>query len=158
MSDQDMKMDIRRIMCYLPHRFPFLLVDRVVALQRGKMIRAIKNVTYNEPCFAGHFPDFPVMPGVLIIEAMAQTAGLLELENLGDRPDGELYFFAGIDKARFRRQVVPGDQLVIEAQVIQVKRMLGRYSVCALVEGKLACEAEILCARHAIKPVVLPKG
>ncbi|QQS16607.1 MAG: 3-hydroxyacyl-ACP dehydratase FabZ [Neisseriales bacterium] len=153
MSDQDMVMDIRRIMRYLPHRFPFLLIDRVIALQRGKMIQAIKNVTYNEPFFAGHFPDFPVMPGVLIIEAMAQTAGLLELESLGGRPENELYFFAGIDKARFRRQVVPGDQLVIVAQVIQVKRMLGRYAAQALVGGQLVCEAEILCARHSVNSV-----
>jgi len=144
--------DIQRIMRYLPHRFPFLLVDKVVALEHGQMIRAIKNVTYNEPFFMGHFPSYPVMPGVLIIEAMAQTAGILELENLEGRQEDELYLFAGIDKARFRRQVVPGDQLIIEAKLIQAKRMISRYKVRALVEEELACEAEIMCARYKLPP------
>lgn len=152
MSDQKniVSIDIQRIMRYLPHRFPFLLVDRVIALQRGQMISAIKNVTYNEPFFMGHFPSYPVMPGVLIIEAMAQTAGILELENLGGCQEDELYFFAGIDKARFRRQVIPGDQLIIEAKIIQSKRMISRYAVRALVGEELACEAEIMCARYKL--------
>jgi 3-hydroxyacyl-[acyl-carrier-protein] dehydratase len=109
-------------------------------------LRAIKNVTINEHFFLGHFQGYPVMPGVLIIEALAQTAGLLAIKSHGGRKENEIYFFVGIDKARFRRQVVPGDQLVLEATLMQIKRGLGKYAVVARVDGEIACEAEIMCA------------
>ena len=150
MADEAVSINIYEIMKHLPHRFPFLLVDRVVALEPGKCIKAIKNVTYNEPFFTGHFADFPVMPGVLIIEAMAQAAGILAIETVGGRADNELYFFAAIDNARFKRQVIPGDQLVLEVEVLTVKRGIGKYNARALVDGQIACEAQIMCARREV--------
>jgi len=143
-------LDINAIMEHLPHRYPFLLVDRVITSEPGKFIRAIKNVTFNEPFFPGHFPGFPVMPGVLIIEALAQTAALLSHLSRTTRPDPRsLIFFAGIDKARFRRQVVPGDQLVLEAEVIRIVRGVGKYATRALVDGELAAEGELMAAIRA---------
>ena len=142
--------DIREIMHHLPHRYPFLLVDRVTELVLGKRIRAYKNVTLNEPFFVGHFADYPIMPGVLIVEAMAQVAGLLAIKTVGGRKDNELYFFVGIDKARFKRQVIPGDQLVFNIEAIAVKRGIGKYWATAHVDGELACEAEIMCARKEV--------
>ncbi len=146
-------MNIHAIMEYLPHRYPFLLVDRVVTSEPGRFIRAIKNVTFNEPFFPGHFPGFPVMPGVLIIEALAQTAAILSHLSRGTRPDpGSLIFFAGIDKARFRRQVLPGDQLVLEAEVIRIVRGIGKFATRALVDGELAAEGELMAAIRAAVP------
>ncbi len=140
-------MNIQAIMEYLPHRYPFLLVDRVLTSEPGRFIRAIKNVTRNEPFFDGHFPAFPVMPGVLIIEALAQTAAILSHLSRATRSDpNSLIFFAGIDKARFRRQVVPGDQLVLEAEVVRIVRGIGKFSTRALVEGELAAEGELMAA------------
>src|SRR5581483_3723868 len=130
-------MSISDIMECLPHRYPFLLVDRVVALEPGRFIRAVKNVSMNESFFAGHFPGFPVMPGVLIIEALAQAAAILSQRSAAKRADSKsLIFFAGIDNARFRRQVVPGDQLILEAEVIRIVRGVGKFHTRALVDGE----------------------
>jgi 3-hydroxyacyl-[acyl-carrier-protein] dehydratase len=144
-------MDINEIRNYLPHRYPFLLVDRVLKIEDGHIF-AVKNVTINEPFFPGHFPHHPVMPGVLIIEAMAQVAALLscKTENVVPSEDS-VVLFAGIDNARFKRQVVPGDQLVFEVSVLQQKRGIYKYKGIARVEGEIAAEAELLCALR-IKP------
>ena len=140
-------LDITRIMECLPHRYPFLLVDRVLDVVPGKSIRAVKNVSINEAFFAGHFPGFPVMPGVLIIEALAQTAAILSrLTQQGRADTRSLIFFAGIDNARFRRQVVPGDQLVLEAEVIRIVRGVGKFHTRALVESEVAAEGELMAA------------
>ena len=137
--------DIQEILELLPHRFPFLLVDRVLALNPGKDIVALKNVTINEPFFGGHFPARPVMPGVLIIEAMAQAAGILSFKT----PElnlvrGSIFYFAGIDHARFKRPVQPGDQLQLEAEILKIVRGVGKFKCRATVGGKLAAEGEIL--------------
>jgi 3-hydroxyacyl-[acyl-carrier-protein] dehydratase len=142
--------DVREIMRYLPHRSPFLLVDRVIDFEADVRIRAIKNVTINEPFFAGHFDGYPVMPGVLIVEALAQAAGVLSIRSKGERAENELYFFVGIDNARFKRQVVPGDQLTLEVEQLSVKRGIAKYAARALVDGQVACEAEIMCARREV--------
>ena len=138
--------DVREIMRYLPHRYPFLLVDRVTEFVTNERIKAIKNVTVNEPFFMGHFEQYPVMPGVLIIEALAQAAGILSIRSEGERPENELYFFVGIDNARFKRQVVPGDQLTLEVEQLTMKRGIAKYNARALVDGQVACEAQIMCA------------
>ena len=152
MSDVSNHIDIRGIMKLLPHRYPFLLVDRVLDIEIGKRIRAIKNVTANEQFFVGHFEQYPVMPGVRIIEALAQAAGILAIKTHdGDvRQENALYFFVGIDNARFKRQVVPGDQLVFEVEMLRVARGIGTFSARALVDGEVACEAELMCARREI--------
>ena len=137
--------DIQEILDLLPHRYPFVLVDRVLALTPGSSIVALKNVTINEPFFAGHFPGRPVMPGVLIIEAMAQAAGLLSFKTPElNLTRGSIFYFAGIDHARFKRPVQPGDQLQLEAQILKIVRGVGKFKCRALVEGKLAAEGEIL--------------
>lgn len=142
-----MIMDIEQVMQYLPHRYPFLLIDRVTELELGKTITAIKNVTINEPFFPGHFPGHPVMPGVLIVEAMAQVAALLSFKSMGVKPDeNSVVLFAGIDNVRFKRQVVPGDQLVFEVEILQSKRNIYKYKGIARVDGQLATEAELMCA------------
>lgn len=139
--------DIRDIMKMLAHRYPFLLVDRVVAYERGKSLTALKNVTYNEPFFSGHFPTIPTMPGVLMLEALAQSCGLLTARETGMRPDsGVIFYFAGVDKARFRRIVVPGDQLRLYVEIVKVKRNLWKFNARASVEDESACEAELICA------------
>lgn len=143
-------MDINEILTYLPHRYPFLLVDRVIDFEQGKRITAIKNVTMNEPFFPGHFPGHPVMPGVLIIEAMAQAAAVLSFKSMGVKPDeNSVVLFAGIDNVRFKRQVIPGDQLVMEVEILQSKRHIYRYRGVARVDGQLATEAELICALKA---------
>jgi 3-hydroxyacyl-[acyl-carrier-protein] dehydratase len=142
-----MEFDIVEIFKQLPHRYPFLLVDRILDCVPGKTIRGLKNVTINEPFFQGHFPGFPVMPGVLVIEALAQVSGLLAYVSGDARSGGaSLIFFAGIDNARFRKQVVPGDQLILEAEVIRVVRGVGKFRTRATVDGDLACEAELIAA------------
>jgi len=150
MSEHAVNIDVREIMRHLPHRYPFLLVDRVVEFEADKRIRAIKNVTINEPFFMGHFEHYPVMPGVLIIEALAQAAGILSIRSKGDRPDNEMYFLVGIDNARFKRQVVPGDQLVLEVEETSSKRGIAKYTARALVDGQVACQAEIMCAKREV--------
>jgi 3-hydroxyacyl-[acyl-carrier-protein] dehydratase len=138
-------LDIQEIMSILPHRYPLLLIDRVIEMERKKRIVAIKNVTINEPHFAGHFPDFPIMPGVLIVEAIAQAGGALLLTEIPDR-DTKLMVFTGIDSARFRKPVVPGDQLRIEVTVLNWRSTAVKLHGVATVDGKLACEATIMCA------------
>lgn len=141
--------DIRRIMDTLPHRYPFLLIDRITALEPGKSITALKNVTINEPFFQGHFPGRPVMPGVLVIEAMAQAGGVLGHVTLGEVDPRPLFFLASIGTARFRRTVLPGDQLEIRVDVENVKRGIWFYRCTASVDGKLAVSADITCAPGA---------
>lgn len=132
------------IMRFLPHRYPFILVDRVLALEPGKRIRALKNVTINEPFFQGHFPGTPIMPGVLILEAMAQAGGVLVIESLPPEKHGSLVYFMGIDKARFRQPVVPGDQLIFEIDMIKSRGRAAKLSGVATVDGNRVAEAEVL--------------
>src|SRR5271155_596457 len=138
-------LEITDVMAILPHRFPFLLIDRVIERSRMKRIVAIKNVTINEPFFTGHFPGYPIMPGVLVVEAMAQAGGLLLLPEIPDR-DKKLMVFTGIERAKFRRPVAPGDQLRLEVEVMNWRVSAARLEGKAFVDGKLACEAVILCA------------
>ena len=140
-------LDIHGIMRQLPHRYPFLLLDRVLECKPGESLTALKNVTINEPFFPGHFPHHPVMPGVLILEAMAQATGLLAFATLGKAPsDDELYYFVGIDKARFRAPVEPGDQLIFKVKLLAQKRNIWKFSGTAEVESRVAAEAELMCA------------
>ncbi|MBL8446887.1 MAG: 3-hydroxyacyl-ACP dehydratase FabZ [Zoogloeaceae bacterium] len=144
-------MDILEILDYLPHRYPFLLVDRVIELVPGERIVALKNVTMNEPFFPGHFPHHPVMPGVLIVEAMAQAAALLSFKSHGVKPDeNQVVYFAGIDNARFKRPVVPGDQLLLEATITQAKRGIYKYRAVARVGEQLAAEGDLMCAIRSL--------
>ena len=146
-----MILDVKEIREYLPHRYPFLLVDRVTQLNLGESIVAYKNVTVNEPFFNGHFPDHPVMPGVLVIEAMAQAAGILGFKTMDKTPqDGSIYYFVGSDKLRFKRPVVPGDQLVLEAAIVSEKRGIWKFECRATVEGELVASATILCADRKV--------
>jgi 3-hydroxyacyl-[acyl-carrier-protein] dehydratase len=138
--------DIREILKLIPHRWPFVMVDRVTAYEGGDALTAIKNVTYNESFFPGHFPAVPTMPGVLILEAMAQACGILAVLKSGVRPEsGLILYFAGIDNARFKRPVVPGDQLVFTVRCDKQKRDLWKFSARATVGDELACEAEMMC-------------
>ena len=140
-------MDIQQILQTLPHRYPFVMVDRVLQITPGERIVALKNVTINEPYFVGHFPRLPVMPGVLIIEALAQAAAILTYQTLNlQQGDGTLFYFAGIDGARFKRPVTPGDQLRLEVELIRVMRGIGKFKARALVDASLAAEAELMCA------------
>jgi 3-hydroxyacyl-[acyl-carrier-protein] dehydratase len=140
-------MTIEEIREYLPHRFPFLLIDRVISFEKGKRIVALKNVTVNEPFFPGHFPHHAVMPGVLIVEAMAQAAAVLSLKSHGHKNDGKwVYYFVGIDGARFKRPVTPGDQLLIEVEAGQVRRGMAKFTAVAKVGAAVVAEAELLCA------------
>jgi len=144
-------MDIHAILKQLPHRFPFLLVDRVLELERGKRIKALKNVTINEPFFGGHFPHRPVMPGVLMLEALAQAAALLAFDTLGVTPDDKtVYYFAGIDGARFKRPVEPGDQLFLHAELDRMKSGIFKFKARAMVGEELAVEAELICTMRRI--------
>jgi 3-hydroxyacyl-[acyl-carrier-protein] dehydratase len=144
-------MDIHKILKQLPHRFPFLLVDRVLELDKGKRIKALKNVTINEPFFVGHFPHRPVMPGVLMLEALAQAAALLAFDALDTSPTDEMvYYFAGIDGARFKRPVEPGDQLILEVELLRMKAGIFKFKGAAKVGDELAAEAELTCAMRAI--------
>jgi len=144
-------MDIHQILKQLPHRYPFLLVDRVLALEKGKSITALKNVTINEPFFVGHFPHRPVMPGVLMLEAMAQTAALLSFATMGVTPDDKtVYYFAGIDAARFKRPVEPGDQLVMDVTLGRMKSGIFKFHGVARVGEELACEAELMCTMRTV--------
>ncbi|MCL2657395.1 MAG: 3-hydroxyacyl-ACP dehydratase FabZ [Betaproteobacteria bacterium] len=139
-------MDIGEVMQYLPHRYPFLLIDRVLELTPGEKIKAIKNVTVNEPFFTGHFPHYPVMPGVLVIEAMAQAAAVLSYKTRDLKPDANtVAYFAGIDKVRFKRPVVPGDQLVFDVALVKNKGDLWKYQGTASIDGQIAAEADLMC-------------
>ncbi len=145
-------MDIQAILEYLPHRYPFLLVDRVLECEPGKRLKAIKNVSVNEPMFTGHFPERPVFPGVLIMEALAQATGILAFKSQGTKPDGStLYYFAGIDNCRFKQPVLPGDQLVLEVEVLKEKRGIWKFSAEARVDDKVVASAELMCAEQVLK-------
>lgn len=145
------QMDIQEILEHLPHRYPFLLVDRVLSIEPGKGIVALKNVTINEPFFPGHYPHHPVMPGVLIIEAMAQVAALLTFKSADTKPDGKsVYYFAGIDGARFKRPVGPGDQLIIKAALTRSMRGVYKFSATAEVDDQLVAEAELMCTIKSV--------
>lgn len=146
-----MTMDIHQILKQLPHRYPILLVDRVLNVQKGVSIRALKNVTINEPVFTGHFPHRPVFPGVLMLEALAQTAALLAFETLGVTPDDKtVYYFAGIDGARFKRPVEPGDQLVMDVMLERMRAGIFKFKGTARVGDDVACEAELMCTMRTI--------
>jgi 3-hydroxyacyl-[acyl-carrier-protein] dehydratase len=144
-------MDIQQILRKLPHRYPFLLVDRVLELEKNVRIRALKNVTMNEPFFPGHFPARPVMPGVLMLEALAQAAALLSFASMdADPPEDMVVYFAGIDNARFKRPVGPGDQLVLEASIDRHKSGIYRYKARATVDGQIAVEADLMCTMRKV--------
>lgn len=141
-----MELDISQVMELLPHRYPFLMIDRVLEMEPGKSLSAIKNVTINEPFFDGHFPGQPIMPGVLVLEAMAQATGLLAFAEMGEEHKSKLYLLVGIDKGRFRDQVLPGDQLILNISLKRSVRGIGIYKCEALVEGRVVAEAEIMCS------------
>jgi len=144
-------MDIHEILEYLPHRYPILLVDRVLECEPGKHIVGIKNVSINEPFFQGHFPHHPVMPGVLIIEALAQVSAILSFKTLGNKPDDKsVYYFVGIDEARFKRPVLPGDQLRLEAKLERNVRGIWKFAVQAKVADAIAAEAKLMCTVRAL--------
>ncbi|HEX9390720.1 MAG TPA: 3-hydroxyacyl-ACP dehydratase FabZ [Usitatibacteraceae bacterium] len=144
-------MEINEIKEYIPHRYPFLLVDRVLELELGKSIKALKNVTVNEPFFEGHFPHYHVMPGVLIIEALAQASALLSLKTQNIKIDDKtVYYFAGIDGARFKRPIVPGDTLILESTLVNERRGIFKFAVKASVDGQVACVAELICTMRTI--------
>jgi 3-hydroxyacyl-[acyl-carrier-protein] dehydratase len=145
-------LNIHEILEYLPHRYPFLLIDRVIECELGKRIRALKNVSVNEPYFNGHFPYYKVMPGVLIVEAMAQAAAILSFRTMGIKPDDKsVYYFAGIDRARFKKPVMPGDQLVLEVSIERTVRNVVKYAGKAYVGEALVAEAELLCTLRPIE-------
>ena len=144
-------MDIYEVMKHLPHRYPFLLIDRVLDYTPGEKLTAIKNVTVNEPFFPGHFPYRPVFPGVLMLEALAQATGILAFKTTEDLPsEDSLYYFVGIDNARFKKPVEPGDQLLMEVEVTKRKRDMWKFSAKASVDGKVVCSADLMCARKDI--------
>jgi 3-hydroxyacyl-[acyl-carrier-protein] dehydratase len=144
-------MDIHKILTMLPHRYPFLLVDRVLEIDKGKTIKALKNVTINEPFFQGHFPYRPVMPGVLMLEALAQAAALLAFDALGTAPSEDtVYYFAGMEGVRFKRPVEPGDQLILDVTLMRMKAGIFKFQARASVAGELAVEAELTCAIRKI--------
>jgi 3-hydroxyacyl-[acyl-carrier-protein] dehydratase len=145
-------MDIHQILEHLPHRYPFILVDRVLEIEPGKKIKAVKNVSINEPFFPGHFPHHPVMPGVLIVEALAQAAAILSFKTGNFMPsDDSVYYFAGIDRARFKKPVSPGDQLILEVSIDRILKGIWKYNCSASVDGKLVAEADIMCILKEIK-------
>ena len=146
-----MTIDIHEILKRLPHRYPILLVDRVVELERGKFLRALKNVTMNEPFFVGHFPHRPVMPGVMILEALAQAAAILAFDNIDVRPDNNtVFYFAGIDRARFKRPVEPGDQLMLHVALDRIKSGIVKFTTDARVGDAVVAEAELMCTMRTV--------
>ena len=152
MSDSGSRsMDIHEVRRYLPHRYPFMLIDRVLDYVPGEYLTAVKNITYNEPQFTGHFPERPIMPGVLLIEAMAQTAGILAQVSTGVRVDDRhLYYLVGVDNARFKRPVEPGDQLILTITIDRVRGGIWKFKGVATVGDEVACEAELMCTMRAV--------
>ena len=147
----DTSMDIHEILAHLPHRYPFVLIDRVISLELGKEITALKNVTINEPYFPGHFPYHPVMPGVLIVEAMAQAAAILSFKTMGTKPsDDSVYYFAGIDSARFKKPVSPGDQIILHVKIDRTLKGIWKYTGIARVNDVVVAEAQMMCILKAI--------
>ena len=148
----DTSMDIHEILQHLPHRYPFVLIDRVVSLELGKEITALKNVSVNEPYFPGHFPYHPVMPGVLIVEAMAQAAAILSFKTMGTKPsDDSVYYFAGIDSARFKKPVSPGDQIILNVKIDRILKGIWKYTGVARVNNVIVAEAQMMCILKAIE-------
>jgi 3-hydroxyacyl-[acyl-carrier-protein] dehydratase len=143
-------LEIQEIMALLPHRYPFLMIDRVLDFTPGESLTAIKNVTINEPIFTGHFPNMPIFPGVLILEALAQATGILGFKTVTERSENELYLFAAIDEARFKKPVVPGDQMVLEVKFLKERRNLWKFYGEAKVDGQVVCSAELMCARREL--------
>lgn len=144
-------MDIHQVLKHLPHRYPFVLVDRVLELEKGKRIKALKNVSINEPYFVGHFPHRPVMPGVLMLESMAQTAAIMAFDMMGVLPDDKtVFYFAGVDGARFKRPVEPGDQLILEVEIDRTRGGIYKFNARALVGEELAAEAVLMCTMRTI--------
>ncbi|USP15312.1 3-hydroxyacyl-ACP dehydratase FabZ [Vibrio gazogenes] len=141
-------MNITEIQTLLPHRYPFLLIDRVMDYEEGKYLVGLKNVSFNEPQFTGHFPQLPVFPGVMILEAMAQATGLLAFKSFGAPKENELYYFASIDNAKFRKPVTPGDQLIVEVEFLKDRRGIALFTGVAKVDGEVVCSAELKCARR----------
>jgi 3-hydroxyacyl-[acyl-carrier-protein] dehydratase len=150
-DDKTHTLNVEQIMELLPHRYPFLMIDKVLdysITDEHKTLKAVKNVTFNEPFFQGHFPGKPILPGVLILEAMAQATGILAFTMVGKPKEGELYYFAAIDNARFKRPVVPGDQLVLDVEYFKEKCGIASFKGTASVDGKVVCSADLMCARH----------
>ena len=146
MTDEKLSMDIHEILDHLPHRYPFVLVDKVISMELGKEITAIKNVTINEPYFPGHFPYHPVMPGVLIVEALAQAAALLSFKTMDTKPtEDSVYYFAGIDNARFKKPVNPGDQIILHVKIDRILKGIWKYAGTATVDGEIVAEANMMC-------------
>ncbi len=151
-SGMDTSMDIHEILEHLPHRYPFVLIDRVISMELGKEITAIKNVSINEPFFPGHFPHHPVMPGVLIVEAMAQAAAILSFKTMGAKPtDDSVYYFAGIDSARFKKPVTPGDQIILNVKIDRILKGIWKYIGVAKVDGVVVAEASMMCILKTIE-------
>ncbi|GHY26902.1 (3R)-hydroxymyristoyl-(acyl-carrier-protein) dehydratase [Vibrio cholerae] len=148
MTTDKKTMNITEIQSLLPHRYPFLLIDRVTDYEEGKYLIGLKNVSVNEPQFTGHFPQLPVFPGVLILEAMAQATGLLAFKTFGAPKENELYYFASIDEAKFRKPVTPGDQLMIEVEFLKERRGIALFNGVAKVDGDMVCSAQLKCARR----------
>jgi 3-hydroxyacyl-[acyl-carrier-protein] dehydratase len=145
--------EIAEILKYLPHRYPFLLIDRVIAFEPSRFLTGLKNVSFNEPYFMGHFPGHPIMPGVLILEALAQATGILAFKTDKDlSAESAMYYLVGVDNARFKRPVIPGDQLILEVTLERSKRGVGRFSARAKVDGKIVASAGIMCAKQEIEP------
>lgn len=146
------ELDIYQILEHLPHRYPFLLIDRVTEINPGVSLTGYKNVSYNEPFFPGHFPQRPIMPGVLILEALAQATGILAFRTVGKVPDGtSLYYFVGIDNARFKQPVQPGDQLELHVEFVKEKRGIWKFIGKATVDGKVVCSADLMCAEREVE-------
>lgn len=150
MANQLNSLEIQDIMALLPHRYPFLLIDRVLDYTPGESLTAIKNVSINEPIFTGHFPGMPIFPGVLILEALAQATGILGFKTVSERAENELYLFAAIDEARFKKPVVPGDQMILEVKFLKERRNIWKFYGEAKVDGQVVCSAELMCARREL--------
>ena len=150
MANQLNSLQVQEIMALLPHRYPFLLIDRVLDFTPGESLTALKNVTINEPIFTGHFPGMPIFPGVLILEALAQATGILGFKTVTERAENELYLFAAIDDARFKKPVVPGDTMILEVKFLKERRNMWKFYGEAKVEGQIVCSAELMCARREL--------
>ncbi|MCM2679135.1 3-hydroxyacyl-ACP dehydratase FabZ [Echinimonas agarilytica] len=151
MTKELKQLEIEEILKCLPHRYPFLLVDRVLDYEPNKTLHAIKNVSFNEPFFTGHFPQKPVFPGVLMLEAMAQATGILSYKSEESEPsENTLYYFASVDNARFKRPVGPGDTLHLEVELLKIRRGMGKFACVAKVDGAVVCSADIMCARREV--------
>lgn len=150
MANQLNSLQIQEIMALLPHRYPFLLIDKVLDFTPGESLTAVKNVTINEPIFTGHFPGMPIFPGVLILEALAQATGILGFKTVTERAENELYLFAAIDEARFKKPVVPGDTMILEVKFLKERRNMWKFYGEAKVEGQIVCSAELMCARREL--------